>query len=143
MASEGIGLYIHVPFCRRKCPYCDFFSLPDQPELHSPLISALCQELESHGSALATRTIYLGGGTPNTLSGDELAKFFTRLLRRVDLSPLLEFTAELNPLPISEEIFTVLSGVGVSRIGRRVGSNSFPRRTSPRAPLLAFPGNSI
>ena len=73
------GIYIHIPFCKRRCIYCDFFSTT-QSEKKPNYIHALCQELKIRKNYLEDEeieTIYLGGGTPSQLSEDELKEIFT------------------------------------------------------------------
>ena len=75
------GIYIHIPFCKRRCIYCDFFSTT-QSEMKSTYVHALCQELDMRKDYLEgedIETIYLGGGTPSQLTQEELEEIFSTL----------------------------------------------------------------
>ena len=81
------GIYIHIPFCRSKCPYCDFYSLTKPVELQGSYVSALIDEIKTNNRLKGIfdaktevfDTIYLGGGTPSVLSGEELYNIITTL----------------------------------------------------------------
>ncbi|MBO7231782.1 MAG: hypothetical protein J6V16_01300 [Bacteroidales bacterium] len=81
MEEKAAGLYIHVPFCQRKCAYCDFYSRAEK-QLIAPYIAALCQEIAESSSYLDAAapyyiaTIYFGGGTPSQLSAEHFQKIF-------------------------------------------------------------------
>lgn len=98
-ATAGWGLYIHVPFCARKCPYCDFTVavLKDRPE--RAYIDALFQELDTRRPQMQgpLRTIYIGGGTPGLLLPENVAYLGEGLRTRSMLSSVEEFTVEVNP----------------------------------------------
>lgn len=112
------GLYIHIPFCRAKCGYCDFASALGKPEEIDVFLEALSREASTH-SALAGKfnTLYVGGGTPSLLSTDQLKKLIfivsglTGPLRR-----LAESTFEANPESLDAEKAALLKKAGVSRI---------------------------
>jgi len=137
------GLYVHVPFCREKCPYCDFFSLTVEYELSSYL-SLLTKEAElrrKEGEKLTT--LYLGGGTPSLLSPSQVERLAEELSRLFDLSSLEEFTLEVNPEDYDLKDFKALKAAGVNRVS--VGVQSFTekglkalgRRHSPEKALRA------
>lgn len=97
--TDGWGLYIHIPFCARKCPYCDFTVavLKDRPE--RAYIDALLCELDARKLAMRgpLRTIYIGGGTPGLLRPESVAYLGEGLRQRRMLGALEEFTVEVNP----------------------------------------------
>ena len=93
------GIYLHIPFCKRRCIYCDFFSTT-QSEKKSAYVHALCQELEMRRDYLGeeeVETIYLGGGTPSQLTHEELESIFTYIYKVYRVTPDAEITLEANP----------------------------------------------
>ncbi len=90
------GLYIHIPFCRSKCYYCDFYSLAGNTELLGSYVDALLKEVQIH-SGMAFDTLYIGGGTPSLLDVAGLEKLAEGLHQHFDLSGLREATIEANP----------------------------------------------
>ena len=104
MASPPLGLYIHLPFCPSRCPYCDFFALPYEPRLARGLWPALGRHLEmiaplAQGRPLAT--LYLGGGTPSLLPASRIAGLLATVRGRLGLAPLCEVSLEANPGTLS------------------------------------------
>ncbi|MCM8757084.1 MAG: radical SAM family heme chaperone HemW [Candidatus Omnitrophica bacterium] len=116
MNRKTAGLYIHVPFCRRKCPYCDFFSIPELTLLPAWL-QAVCREAKYYqGKFKCFNTVYFGGGTPSLLSPSNL-DFLLENLRRIFLiTPEAEITLEMNPEDVSREKLRKLQGLGINRI---------------------------
>ena len=101
MDREDISLYVGIPFCPTRCAYCSFVSrsVGKRTELLEPYLQALLKELEITGRLLETsgkhvRTVYIGGGTPTTLSARQLAVLMDGIRSRIDLSRCLEFTVE-------------------------------------------------
>lgn len=95
-----IGVYVHIPFCEKKCRYCDFYSIANDKRTNE-FIDALCKEIElfsdSIGETHKVNTIFFGGGTPSKLSAAQLEKILNHLAKYFDLSCLVEFTLECNP----------------------------------------------
>lgn len=97
---EAAGLYLHIPFCAQKCPYCDFYSLPAGEEEKEGYREALCRAMEAAARALgplAVDTVYFGGGTPTLLGEGRLASLLWEAGRRFTLLPGAEITLEANP----------------------------------------------
>lgn len=93
------GLYIHVPFCARRCLYCDFFSNTEM-KYKEPYIDALVKEMELRKGYIkgeTVETIYLGGGTPSQLTPRDFTKIFEAIYRHFEVSPQAEITVEANP----------------------------------------------
>ena len=133
------GLYVHIPFCVRKCLYCDFYSLPtargsvasrvtvgDQPD-QPGFLQALAVELAGLPADFAPETVFLGGGTPTELSHDDLRRLLQRLRRSVDLSRVTEWTCESNPGTLTDRKVELLLEAGVNRFS--LGVQSFDPRT--------------
>ena len=100
------GLYIHIPFCDHICAYCDFKKMIAKDELKDAYIDALLLELEyryNNNLLGDIQTIYIGGGTPSSLSFDLLEKLLNKLKELINLDKIVEFTIEANPKDINSE----------------------------------------
>ena len=119
------SLYVHVPFCRTICGYCDFYSIVYRPELAERLVAALLAELDRWHQRLAgrVRTIFVGGGTPTTLPPTLLGRLLEALAALRDPHATLEFTVEANPATVDDAVATVLQQAGVTRVS--IGAQSF------------------
>ncbi|MDD5070788.1 MAG: radical SAM family heme chaperone HemW [Candidatus Omnitrophica bacterium] len=106
------SLYVHIPFCRKKCFYCDFYSLSYNPDLASRYIDCLCRQIMSQNRPFST--VYIGGGTPSVLSIGSLKKLI-RPISRV-IAKDAEFTVEVNPESASVSKLSCLYDQGVSRL---------------------------
>jgi oxygen-independent coproporphyrinogen-3 oxidase len=119
------GLYLHIPFCKQACHYCDFhFSTSLKHK--EPLLAALSKELYLRRDELATQTvesIYIGGGTPSLLAGKELATLLTHIDRYYAVSPEAEITLECNPDDLSAQKINDLSALPINRLS--IGIQSF------------------
>lgn len=119
------GIYLHIPFCRKACDYCDFHfstSLGLKPRL----VEAMCHELEqraAHWPEKNIRTVYFGGGTPSLLNPDELARLMKKMRARFQVAPDAEITFEANPDDITDENLAVWTGNGINRLS--IGIQSF------------------
>ena len=114
-------LYVHVPFCVRKCLYCAFYSEPSSGELIDRYVGALIRELERVAADLRPRTIFFGGGTPSLLGVRQWERIF-RAMERLPLSEVTEWTVECNPATVSIEKAKLLRSAGVNRISLGVQS---------------------
>ena len=90
------SLYVHIPFCKSKCFYCDFASYTEQDHLFDQYLDFLAKEMELYQNT-KIYTIFIGGGTPSLLSIAQLDKLLTQISKTFDLSQLVEFTMECNP----------------------------------------------
>ena len=115
------GLYIHIPFCARKCAYCDFYSLAGRLDLIDTYLDALSIESQTY-AGLSFDTIYLGGGTPSLLRAGGLKKLFGNLQRVFDISNLSEATIEVNPESGTAELFETATALNIKRISIGVQS---------------------
>ena len=118
------GLYIHIPFCNQKCPYCDFFSVVGSPIGVEEYFESLLRELEIYSDlyGFSFKTLYFGGGTPSTVPPKVYEEFFRRLEGFFDLSQLEEITIEVNPESYELEDFKHLREIGFNRISLGVQS---------------------
>lgn len=115
------GIYIHIPFCKQRCIYCDFYSTTSQ-EKENRYIEAVCTELELRKQSLPdpVHTIYIGGGTPSLLNPASVKQLKDCMNRNYRVMPDLEFTVEANPDDISPEWLEAMSRIGVNRISMGV-----------------------
>lgn len=115
------GIYIHIPFCKQRCIYCDFYSTTSQ-EKENRYIEAVCTELELRKQSLPdpVHTIYIGGGTPSLLNPASVKQLKDCMNRNYRVMPDLEFTVEANPDDISPEWLEAMSRTGVNRISMGV-----------------------
>jgi len=123
------GLYIHIPFCRSKCPYCDFTSGPSPPEGDlAAYVRALVGELEAWdaGEVSSLDSVYLGGGTPSLLPSPLLAGLFDGLGRHFRLAGGAEVTIEVNPGTVDGGKARLLLDLGVNRVS--LGVQTFDDR---------------
>lgn len=124
LRPQDISLYIGIPFCPTRCFYCSFVSqsIEKQAQLLEPFLQSLLVEIETVGQLLAqsgrrVRTVYMGGGTPTTLSASQLSRLLDAISSHVDLSQCLEYTVEGGrPDTLDREKLDVLRRGGVDRI---------------------------
>ncbi|NPV42902.1 MAG: oxygen-independent coproporphyrinogen III oxidase [Firmicutes bacterium] len=118
--NREIGLYIHIPFCKRKCYYCDFNSYSNMEYLIPDYIKALKKEMEYYKGLLEARrviSIYIGGGTPTILTCSQLSEVVTSAVSMLsNWSEKLEITVEANPDTLSDKKLGVLKEIGVNRL---------------------------
>jgi len=98
--KKPLGLYIHIPFCRQKCSYCDFYSLPHSEEKMDAYTAALIRHLEEVAPQAASHqvdTVYFGGGTPSYLGAPRLLRIWQTIRKRYDVARSAEVTLEANP----------------------------------------------
>ncbi len=123
------GIYIHIPFCKRRCIYCDFFSTTRSEEKPT-YVRALCQELKIRKDYLEDEeieTIYLGGGTPSQLTEEELNDIFTSLYNIYKVKEDAEITLETNPDDLTLKYVSMLRRLPVNRIS--MGIQTFQEET--------------
>lgn len=117
--GKTLGLYIHVPFCIRKCNYCDFLSFHGSTEMQSRYVQTLVQEMEGWREKIHSYnvdTVFLGGGTPSVLTVSDMDKIFQGIADCFSISDLSEFTIECNPGTVTQEKLELYRGAGVNRI---------------------------
>lgn len=120
------SIYVHIPFCIRKCPYCAFYSVAYSHGDADSYLAALDREAGFYAEGWRGRsfgTIYIGGGTPTVLSPDQLSRLFTIIRKHFTVTDNVEITVEANPGSITEEKLGVLFASGVNRLS--IGVQSF------------------
>ncbi len=120
-ASMSPSLYIHIPFCLSKCPYCSFSSVAGQDHLITPYLQALEIEASSYRGT-AIKTVYVGGGTPSYLGARELERLGELIRAHFILSADVEFTVETNPATFDEAKARCLRRMGANRVSLGVQS---------------------
>ena len=126
MTTDNIGLYIHVPFCVRKCRYCDFASFSGiGNDVRARYIDRLCEEIESYSCdrRIGVDTVFFGGGTPSLLSPDELSRILSSVRSTFALAPGAEITMEMNPGTLTQDNVSAYVSLGVNRAS--IGCQSF------------------
>lgn len=126
-ALPPLALYIHIPWCVRKCPYCDFNSHAAGPTLpEAEYVDALLADLDNdlahvHGRPLTS--IFFGGGTPSLFSAEALGRLLDGVARRLAFAPDIEITLEANPGTFEQAKFVAYRGLGINRLS--IGIQSF------------------
>ncbi|MBA3017737.1 MAG: radical SAM family heme chaperone HemW [Proteobacteria bacterium] len=117
------GIYVHIPFCIKKCPYCNFYSITDQ-SLKQPFIEALIQEMQMASSpSLLFDTLYFGGGTPSVLRPENIGRIIENAYGLFNISTDSEVTIEVNPGTVTSEQLPEYKNIGINRIN--IGAQSF------------------
>ena len=117
--------YIHIPFCKKICSYCDFCKIYYKTNLVDAYLNSLSSEIDKYYKGEVIDTIYIGGGTPSSLSINELNKLFS-IINKLNISDNYEFTFECNLEDINEEMLILLKNNRVNRIS--IGVESFNKR---------------
>ena len=115
-----LGIYIHIPFCRSKCQYCDFYSVTNKDDkLMDGFLHAICAHIKESGQlapAYKVDTIYFGGGTPSFFGADGMATILTAIRRNFDVDSNAEITFEANPDSVSDKLLNRLRAEGFNRV---------------------------
>lgn len=121
--DPGFGVYVHIPFCRHRCHYCDFNTYDSQEALHAAYVDALIRHIEeSPGETRSVTSIFFGGGTPTLLSAWDLGLIVEAVRNRMDVSTDAEVTVEANPETVTEATFEALLEAGFNRFSIGVQS---------------------
>lgn len=119
MTTDAIGLYVHIPFCKSKCNYCDFCSYPSlEDRARDGYIERVISEARDYakGEKIRVDTVYFGGGTPSLLSLAQAERLITSLADSFDISPSAEITLEANPGTLNKEKAMAYKTLGINRI---------------------------
>lgn len=124
MNASFSSLYIHVPFCVKKCHYCAFYSIPWKEEFEKLYLQSILKEIDIIKEIPnKLETIYIGGGTPTVLSLKTLKVLLEKILKCFKISNNLEFSIELNPVTVDNEKLILIKDFGINRVS--VGVQSF------------------
>ncbi len=112
---KEIGIYVHIPFCKQKCLYCDFISYANKEKMHEKYINALIQEIKNwkkQNQNVKIKTIYIGGGTPSYID----SKYISEILNLISAKNVDSVTMEVNPGTITEKKLKEYKKVGIDRL---------------------------
>lgn len=130
MTTNNLGLYIHIPFCKQKCRYCDFLSFPCSSEkVYGEFVTALCMEMESRKEDCrdyVVDSVFIGGGTPSLLAPADLERMMDGIRNNFQLAEDAEITTESNPASLDREKLQAYRESGINRIS--IGIQSFDNR---------------
>lgn len=120
---EPESIYVHVPFCKHRCGYCNFPLVANRDYLITDFLDAFEREIEGSSYEGEVDTIFLGGGTPSHLNSEQLARLFAVIRSKFQLRFDGEFTCEVNPNDVNTDLVELLSSEGVNRLS--IGAQSF------------------
>src|ERR1044071_2048290 len=130
---DRAGIYIHVPFCRSRCSYCDFATGAFEAALADAYVGALTREIESFklkDALTEVDTVYFGGGTPSQLTPAQVSRVLEAARRKFDVDADAEVTLEMNPGTVTAENLKALRAAGVNRAS--FGAQTFDERELKR-----------
>ena len=118
MMNKKLGIYIHIPFCVKKCNYCDFLSFPADEDIQKKYIEALIQEMDNQKleNDYIVNTVFIGGGTPSILKGSFADSIFMALRKKFKISETAEITMDCNPGTVSKDNLLLYRSLGVNRL---------------------------
>ena len=117
--KKPLGIYIHIPFCVRKCKYCDFLSGPAAKEVQKDYVEKLLEEIDQWKDLLKqrkTETIFFGGGTPSVIDEEDIRKILKKIKGSGNVSENAEISIEANPGTVTKEKLQVWKSAGINRI---------------------------
>jgi len=121
--AEHGGIYVHIPFCIKKCSYCDFYSITDQ-SLKQQFIETLIKEMQmAQGHSFLFNTLYFGGGTPSVLRPENIGRIIENVYGLFNISTDTEITIEVNPGTVTSEQLAEYRSISINRIN--IGVQSF------------------
>jgi putative oxygen-independent coproporphyrinogen III oxidase len=125
MEEPGFGVYVHIPFCLRRCHYCDFNTYADQDNLHGAYVDALLDAIQRSRTNLGPATsVFFGGGTPTLLAPSALAAILAAIRDSIGIGEGAEVTVEANPETVDSAVFEALLRAGFTRFSVGVQSLS-------------------
>ena len=119
MSKTDLGIYVHIPFCVKKCDYCDFLSFAADEQTQKSYVAALQKELAFYGAKYKDRritTIFIGGGTPSWLKEDYMQAIMETVYHYFSVEQDAEITIECNPGTVTEHKFEVYRKIGINRL---------------------------
>lgn len=122
---KSIGLYVHIPFCKTKCPYCDFNTYEGIEMLMTPYVDALCKEITLWGNVIGhtkVETVFFGGGTPSFIGSDQIQHIMDTVTGSFQLNNATEITLEINPDDATSQKLEAFIESGINRLSFGVQS---------------------
>ncbi|MCM1103578.1 MAG: radical SAM family heme chaperone HemW [Clostridium sp.] len=128
MSKSPLGIYLHIPFCVRKCLYCDFLSAPASADRIESYVNLLLREMQAASDngqlqGYEAETVFFGGGTPSLLSASQIERILCKLSSLIPVRADAEITLEMNPGTVTRETLAEIKSLGVNRIS--IGVQSF------------------
>ncbi|MCR4685489.1 MAG: radical SAM family heme chaperone HemW [Lachnospiraceae bacterium] len=114
--KDRIGLYIHIPFCVRKCDYCDFLSFPAHADVQLSYMDALCKQIDATDDDRSVASVYIGGGTPSVVAPEQIERILCKLNKRFCIEKDAEITIEVNPGTVTGAHFDCYKRAGINRL---------------------------
>jgi len=127
--KKPLSIYIHIPFCLKKCLYCDFPSFSGCENIYEQYVSTLCNEIRDNACVFSDReiqTVFFGGGTPTVLSSKNIGKIIDSVFDKYDVSSKAEITVEANPETLNYEKLSELKSMYVNRLS--IGAQAWQDR---------------
>ena len=121
MKEKELGIYVHIPFCKQKCYYCDFVSFSNKEEYIEKYVETLEREIDSYDlSNYNITTIYIGGGTPSRIPSEKIQEILEKIKQKISENQTrwkdIEITIELNPGTVEEEKIKKYKEIGINRL---------------------------
>lgn len=114
---QNFGIYIHIPFCQKKCKYCDFISFDKCDEsIKENYVQAILKEIENCQIKKKVSTIYIGGGTPSILPAKSMQEILEKIKQKFDLVENTEITIEVNPGTVDLPKLKMYQNMGINRL---------------------------
>ena len=117
--NQSMELYLHIPFCARKCAYCDFLSFPQGPEVQKRYVDQLIEEIKTASAGFRDTTVtsvFVGGGTPSILKSEEIVRIFDALRNNFNIEDTAEISMEANPGTVTREKLMDYRSAGINRL---------------------------
>ena len=135
-------IYIHIPFCVKKCAYCDFLSFAGNDKMKHRYVSALIYEIEHRvykPKIDEVTSIFIGGGTPSILQFDEIERIIHAVRRRYRILPRAEVTIEVNPGTVDYKMLRQMHELGINRLSIGLQSTNNDISLPPRGKVATLP----
>lgn len=128
---KQIGIYVHIPFCKRKCNYCDFISYSNKENIIEDYIKCVCNEINDVGQEVAqnikdkkidnliVKTIYIGGGTPSVIDSQYIKQLLEEIYKNFKIDENAEITIEINPGTVDKDKLIEYKNSKINRISLR------------------------
>ena len=113
---ENLGIYVHIPFCKKKCKYCDFISFSCFDEKEEEYVNCLIKEIENKKCSNVVSTIYIGGGTPSIIDSKNIIKILEAIFSNFNVLDDTEITIEVNPGTVTLEKLKQYKQSGINRL---------------------------
>ena len=134
LMERELGIYVHIPFCIKKCAYCDFISYPNKLEMQKTYVDKMLEEMDNSKKIIGKcniTSIYIGGGTPSAIDSELIKKIVFKIKELKKNSFVQEITIEVNPGTVTQQKLNDYIEAGINRLS--IGLQSTIRAISQRA----------